>query len=196
MLRTEFLLPPFGTRLQGAFRSGSEEQTNRKKEEVMAANTMTTTNDAGRCPTPRKLTKEQEGTADLVEIFGEPFSTYTRQQAIDDGFLVDVSDMAREAGFRVPVAMTRTAWADCVEWSEADSKRQTYQDEAGRLWDVLWMTWLAARRAREDGVVRVGLYRVPRGGRGVRPRMAFLKAVIGPGDACEPVITIMLPDED
>ncbi len=66
-------------------------------------------------------------------------SSYTRAQAIADGVLVDVTETAKEAGFRCPVALTRAAWADCVAWSEADTRRQVPQDEAGRLWDVLWM---------------------------------------------------------
>ena len=37
-------------------------------------------------------------------------STYTRARAIKDGILVDVSDTAREAGFTIPVAVTRTVW--------------------------------------------------------------------------------------
>ena len=126
--------------------------------------------------------------------FGEVVSTYTRAQAVADGVLVDVSETAREAGFRFPVAMTRAAWADCVEWTDADSRRQTYQDEAGRLWDVLWM---ASRAARKGGqVIAFQLYRVPCGGRGVRPRLVTLKMLCGPGDNAEPVITILLPQED
>jgi hypothetical protein len=128
------------------------------------------------------------------DIFGDVISTYTRQQAIDDGFLIDVSETAKEARFTVPAAITAACWADCVEWSKEDTKRQTYQDEAGRLWDVLWMLSLAARRG--GSVIRYQLYRVPRGGRGQRPRLTTLKAVIGPGDNHEPVITVMLPGED
>jgi hypothetical protein len=127
-------------------------------------------------------------------IFGEVIHTYTRLQASEDGYLVDVSEVAREAGITFPVAMTRAAWVDCVEWAEADSRRQTYQDEAGRLWDVLWMLKLAARRGGSE--IRYQLYRVPRGGRGVRPRLVTLKAICGPGDQGEPVITVMLINED
>jgi hypothetical protein len=130
----------------------------------------------------------QARTQDLVEIFGEPIHTYTRQQAIDDGFLVDVSNMAREAGIVFPVAITRAAWDDCVEWAEADSKRQTYQDESGRLWDVLWMLRCAVKRGGSE--IRYQLYR------GIKPRLVTLKAICGPGDDGEPVITIMLPEED
>jgi hypothetical protein len=138
----------------------------------------------------------QEVSAMMRETFGEPIHTYTREQAIDDGLLVDVTETAAEAGFRIPVAMTRAAWADCVEWSETDSKRQTYQDEAGRLWDVLWMAMNAARRGGGRQSLQFQLYRVPRGGRGTRPRLVELVASIGPGGLGEPVITIMQPGED
>lgn len=134
-------------------------------------------------------------THDLCELFGEPIHTYTRAQAIDDGYLIDVSETAREAGFRLPVAITRAAWVDCIEWTDADTKRQTYQDEAGRLWDVLSMASFAARRS-DSSELRFQLYRVPRGGRGQRARLTTLKAVIDGGDDGQPCITIMLPDED
>lgn len=161
----------------------------------MATNTThTTTYDAPPSGAPREAHQRADGVADLVEIFGEPIHSYNRRQAIDDGFLIDVSSLAMEAGISFPVSITRAVWADCVEWSELDSKRQTHQDEAGRLWDVLWMLKLAARRGGSE--IRYQFYRVPRGGRGVRPRLTMLKAVCGPGDAGEPVITVMLPDED
>lgn len=120
---------------------------------------------------------------------------YSRAQALADGVLIDVADIAREAGFRVAVAITAQAWADCVAWSEADSLRQVTQDEAGRLWDVLWLAHLAAQRA-DSNLVAFELYRVPRGGRGQRPRRTTLHMHIGPGDQAEPVITVMLPGED
>lgn len=136
--------------------------------------------------------------AGLTEIFGEPIHVYTRAQAIEDGVLVDVTTTAREAGFRVPVALSHAVWADCVAWGEADTKRQTYQDEAGRLWDVVWMAAIAARHAAAAGHVErlFTILRVPRGGRGRRPRKVLLKAVCGPGDSGEPVVTILLPTED
>lgn len=133
--------------------------------------------------------------ATLQECFGDPIHIYTRAQAIQDGYLVHVTETAKEAGFRFPVAMTRVAWEDCVAWTEDDSRRQVHQDEAGRLWDVLWMAAQAVKRAHGDRLT-FQLYRVPRGGRGIRPRLTSLRMVIGPGDVGEPVITIMMPDED
>lgn len=132
----------------------------------------------------------------MSEIFGEVIYSYTRKQAIEDGHLLCVTEVAKEVGFRIPVAVTRAVWADCVEWDEADCRRQTYQDEAGRLWDVLWMVMNAARRGSGAKSLVFQLYRVPRGGRGVRPRLVKLVAHIGSGEDGDPVITISLPGED
>lgn len=135
----------------------------------------------------------------MMELFGTDnlIYGYSRAQAISDGELIDVTETAREAGFMAPVAMTRAAWVDCVEWTAATDKRKTtYQDEAGRLWDVLYLASLAAKR-RIDGQVRYfDLHRVPTQGRGSRPRQVLLKMTIGPGDSAAPVITISQPDED
>jgi hypothetical protein len=124
--------------------------------------------------------------------------TYTRAHAIEDGVLRDVTAHAATAGFRVPVALSAAAWADCVAWDEADNDRKgTVQDEAGRLADVLTMTYLAVRRHPGDtDRVRVQLVRTPRPGRTRTARPAELHAVIGPGDQAEPVITIMMVGED
>jgi len=131
-----------------------------------------------------------------TEIFGEPIHSYTREQALEDGFLVDVTETAREAGFCIPVALTRSVWEDCVEWDEKDSKRQTYQDLSGRLWDVINMAFFAARMGKNQSSLLYQVYRVPRGGRGKKARRVMLKSMIGPGDQGEPVVTIMLPNED
>lgn len=132
----------------------------------------------------------------VTELFGKVIYRYTRAQAIEDGVLVDVSETAREAGFRWPVAMTSAAWADCVAWSEEDNHRQVYQDESGRLWDVLWMAFVAIRSANSGTQLEYQLYRVPRDGRSVEARLTSLKLVCGPGDTGEPVVTIMLPGEN
>ena len=129
--------------------------------------------------------------------FGPVISTYTRAQALSDGTLVDVGSMAGEAGFRWPVALTAAAWADCVAWSSDDSARQTAQDESGRLWDVLFMAAYAIRLAAGCGDrLLFPLYRVPRDGIETSAREVTLKLVVGPGDAGEEVVTIMMPNED
>ena len=132
----------------------------------------------------------------LNTLFGEVIHRCTRAQALTDGVLVDVTETAQEAGFRVPVALTAAAWSKAVAWTDADSARQTPQDEAGRLWDVVWMAYVAARRASGGCRVPFQVHVVPRGGKATHPRPITLHMHIGPGDEAEPVITIMNPDED
>lgn len=122
---------------------------------------------------------------------------YTRENAIDDGVLVDVSEMAKEAGFKIPVAMTSALWIDCVAWSDEDSKKQEiHQDQDGRLWDVLYMAAMAAKAAGNSQCVPVRVYRVKRDTRSQGATMVTFKSHVGPGDQGEPVITLMLTNED
>src|SRR4051794_6278793 len=118
----------------------------------------------------------------MDDFFGEPISSYSRADAIADGSLVDVSELAKEVGFKCPVALTAAAWGGCVAWDAEDSKRQVAQDEAGRLWDVLNICFQTARHAKTEDTFYFVLCQVPRGGRGRKPRMVRLKACIGPGD--------------
>lgn len=122
--------------------------------------------------------------------------TYTRQQALEDGLLVDVSELAREAGFRYPVAVTLAVHENYVHWTEEDNKRQTYQDIEGRLWDILWMMRLQKKRISETGLFE--FYCIPRNDKSRRqtPIKTTLKALCHGDDEGEPVITIMLPNED
>jgi len=101
----------------------------------------------------------------LEDVFGPVVASYSRAQAIEDGVLIDVTAMAREAGFKWPVALTHTAWCDCVAWTERDNRFQVHQDESGRLWDVLFMAFYAIRTATAPGDrLLFSLYRVPKDG--------------------------------
>lgn len=131
----------------------------------------------------------------LAEVFGEVISSYTRAQAIANGVLIDVSEAANQLGFRVPVAMTSAAWGDCVEWSESDNCPPFHQDQASRLAEVLIAARAAARRG-QGARLPFQLFRVPRGGGSLWPRLVTLHIHIGPGDQGEPVITVLMPDED
>ena len=117
-------------------------------------------------------------------------SSYSRREAIDDGVLVDVTQSATEAGFKVPVALTSAAWSDCVEWTDADNSQMAFQDQPGRLWDVLWMALNATRRPGAGDRVTFIVHRVPRDGSSVAPLPVTLVMHIGPGDTAAPVITI------
>jgi hypothetical protein len=76
----------------------------------------------------------------------EVLSVYTRAQALEDGVLVDVSETAKEVGIKFPVSLTATIWEQYVEVPEGISG----QNEAGRLWDILWMFRCAAARFSGD----------------------------------------------
>jgi hypothetical protein len=72
-----------------------------------------------------------------------------------------------------------------------------HQDESGRLWDVLFMAFYAIRTATVPGDrLLFSLYRVPKDGHSTEAGEVSLKLMVGPGDAGEPVVTIMLPSED
>ena len=117
--------------------------------------------------------------------------TYTREQALADGVLVDVTQMAREAGIRHPTALTAAAWAKYV----GVPPDVAGQDERGRLWDVLCcFRWAAAhcRRDVNDILFKVAVQNRAAGS----PESVQFKAHCGPGDNAEPVLTIMLPQED
>jgi hypothetical protein len=116
---------------------------------------------------------------------------YTRADAIRDGVLIDVTPTAREAGIRYPVALTRAVWERCV----AVPPGVLFQDERGRLWDVVWMLCCAITRQPAGRVITFALH-VRNDNRERNPPLVRLKAVCGPGDGGEPVLTVMLPDED
>lgn len=119
---------------------------------------------------------------DLIDV-------YTREQAIEDGVLVDVSEIAREAGVKYPTALTRAVWCEVVE--PDDKAKEHGESEQGRLWDVLYMFSVAARR---NGGTEL-LYKLIATKDG-KQHTRELKAVCGPGDTIDPAITIMLPNED
>jgi hypothetical protein len=115
----------------------------------------------------------------------------SREQAIQDGTLIDASKVAHEAGFRFPVALTRDAWEKCV----TVPKGILCQDEEGRLWDVLHMLFGTIRRG-QDGAEISFLVHVRNGNRPTIPPAVKLRAIVGPGDDGAPVTTIMLFGED
>ena len=124
--------------------------------------------------------------------FGEVIYAYTRKQAIADGFQVDVSKVASEAGIRFPVFLTRSVFDAYVTVPPNVSG----QDEAGRLWDVVWMLRFAIRKAAQ-GHSRLPFALYVRNDNRA-PRLVKLVAMCGALDMDDPqpAITVMMPDED
>ena len=125
-------------------------------------------------------------------------SAYTREDALQDGQQVDVSEDAQKAGFRFPVYMTRSAFAEAIEtggrWvydPTGDGELLELprgQSVPGRMQDVLFMLRLASKRGGERLEFSVK----------VSGRMVGLIAQCGPRDIDDPspAITIMRPEDE
>ena len=126
------------------------------------------------------------------DIFGEVIFSYSRQQAIEDGVLIDVSNLAKEAGFKYPVAVTARVW----HWIEPPADA-VGQDATGRLWDLLHVLRMEIKKGtiRKDHPIDRVDFKVIFDQGAEKPLVDFY-ALCGPGDNAEPVITIMMPDED
>jgi len=114
---------------------------------------------------------------------------YSREMAISDSILIDLSDIAKEAGFKVPVAVTNALYNSFLVPSE--TQKDKGQDTTGRIWDMLILLNLRCRRNNGDTIHFSASMRMDSG-----VKRLEMKAMIGPGDLGEPIITIMLPDED
>ncbi len=90
---------------------------------------------------------------------------------------MDVTETARECGFKIPIAVTFAVFDQFVNWSETDTDRQTSQDTRGRLLDLLSMLRIQCNR-REDTLL-FALRCIPRRSNSKRqtPVRVILKAV-------------------
>jgi len=126
----------------------------------------------------------------------EVISSYSRAQAIEDGVLVDVSEVAREGGFKWPCVITTGVHA-LIEKAVGSPKH--CNDYQGVLWDILTMARHAClyedKAIENPGRTRQLPFKVIINGCG-RRRYQDMKIACGPGDTVEPVLTIMLPGED
>lgn len=138
-------------------------------------------------PEPSQPDDPQDPFGDAKVVYA-----YTRKDALADGFQVDVSATAREAGFKFPVFMNRTVWDAYVRVPEGVQA----QDESGRLWDILWMLRVAALQT--SGPELMFRLHVRNDNRDRTPPLVKLKALCGPLDIDDPqpAITIVLCHED
>ena len=118
--------------------------------------------------------------------------SYTRKQAIEDGVLVDLTPWARETGFTIPLACTATVCNQHV--TPPEGSRAVGQSERGRAHDLLWMLWLAIKKQPEAADLLI--FEVIFLNAGGKRETVKLKAICGPGDNAEAVLTVMLPNED
>lgn len=125
------------------------------------------------------------------ELFGDVVYGYSRAQALEDGVLVNLSALAPDVcrqHFKYPVACTAAVYA-IIE--KALANKRWMNDIKGIVHDMLWMSRSYARTIDES----TRLFEVIIKGAGRKSKYAF-KIVCGPGDDGEPVMTVMLPEED
>jgi hypothetical protein len=157
--------------------------------------------EAARLDVPKQLILWERPSAVIEPEPAEQFETiysYSRAQAIEDGVLVDLMQAdtvsaVREAGFKFPIAMTSTAFAETIAPIDG-GELPAGQDLQGRLWDVLTILKHAIKTGQGDmSLLHFSLLVAQHNN---TRKMIALKAVCDGGDTGEPVITIMLPYED
>ncbi|MDD3932363.1 helix-turn-helix domain-containing protein [Methanoculleus sp. UBA303] len=110
----------------------------------------------------------------------------TRRDAIDDGDLIEITRMGRDIGITFPLAVSARAAQSMVPFPNIPQETVTEN-----LWDTLHAFRDKARTTTEgEFEFQASIYL-----NGLVPTLTF-RAAVSPGDDGEPVITIMLPDED
>ena len=126
--------------------------------------------------------------------------SYTRADALADGEQIHVTEyrageeivpLAREAGFIIPVYLTR----DVCETYVKIPPGVECQHESGRLWDVLFMCRFAIRGSNESGS-RLSFKMLCRNDNH-KPKEITLWAEVGPVDIDNPApaLTIMTQED-
>jgi hypothetical protein len=123
---------------------------------------------------------------ELTDLFGEVISSYSRKEAIEDGILCEVpAELQKDAGFKYPIALSSGVYA-IIE--QAIEKSKEMNDFEGIVWDIL--TILKYNIARSKDPQRVDFEVI------IWRQHYKMYSICGAGDNGEPVITIMLPNED
>jgi len=140
-------------------------------------------------------TTRHQTTSQLESIFGtNVISAYSREQAIEDGVLIDIpTNLCREAGIVVPCAMTAGLFSH-ISVTEQDKKLG--QSLNGRLWDLLNNFRMAIKLSGAGMTDQLTFSLIIASATPNRKRIVLVKSIIGAGDNREPVITFLLPNED
>ena len=113
-----------------------------------------------------------------------------RQQAIQDGFLIDVSQDAQKLGLTFPVTVTKPLW----EVGIAPGESMSDEEKTERLRDVLmaFRLRIASQATLSPLIDFPAMLALPPGG---VPQPVPLFALIQPDDQNRAVATLLLPNE-
>ena len=123
-------------------------------------------------------------TKDFLED-SEVIDIFSRHEALSDGLLVDLSSVAREVGIRYPLAVTSSAYNQCLRSGELEE----LGDERERSLDLVHQVATLARAGHEEPEIHFEY-----AGSDAEP--VLLKVRCHSGDFGEPVLTIMQAGED
>lgn len=134
-------------------------------------------------------------TTDTTSLYGDIIYSYTREQAINDGVLIPVNDqICREAGIRLPVCVTDHLWTLI---HPDNLNKMPSQSVEGRLWDLLWLFTVSAKQNGGSSRLKYPCrFMIKRDGCPEKIEEYTIVAVCGPGDSGEPVLTLMLLEDD
>jgi hypothetical protein len=119
------------------------------------------------------------------EIFGEAISVYTRDQAHEDGILVDLSKLEGAKLFKHPVSFTSNLYNRLMK---GEGTKPNVLD--ARVWDVCWMSIMAVKAQGRDSGTEDVFFKVI-----VGKETLALWANCGPADDGSPCITIGFPED-
>lgn len=129
--------------------------------------------------------KEKGAGGSLEDMFGPVIHSYSRADAIEDGYMVAVDAAQSRPFFTIPVALTRTVWDSIVErGGDSDAAR------AMHLASLLSCAERAANGAKDESLVSF-VYTAG----GDAPINESLFLLVGPADTAAHVITIMQPSD-
>lgn len=137
---------------------------------------------------------------ELIEVFGDTISTYSRSHAIEDGVLVDLSDSPfikefHDQAFQLPVAATRAAYSAAI--GDPDEQQELDQATQRGRWAALALSIRIACTRDEDREIhdqdRISFVLTPVQ---APERHIAMYAHFGKGDNGENVMTIMMEGED
>ena len=134
---------------------------------------------------------------EMNDTFGPVIHAYTRQQAIKDGALFNVSELAKEYGYGIPVAVTCAVWGYCMVNDAVLSEKGAARHAQWNTIDILMALTNAVQLAGQSGptlLFKAALTICKNGAR--NNQWVNLKAIISGGDDGEPVLTVMFPSED
>ena len=117
--------------------------------------------------------------------------SYTRAQAIEDGVLIDVTAQAKEAGFKIHTVVTDNLFHTYL--APPAGLEGEGQSLEGRLHDLLFRTLIAAKASSSGDRAEFDVLFLMKPGRW---DTVHVLAIMGPGDHGEPVLTIMLPEDE